>query len=257
MSDRATAPIVRSVTDAQRASSLRAVNHAGWGWRALIEWARVLIIAVALFAVVRTIGVEAFKIPSGSMEQTLRVGDFLLVNKAIYGAQIPFTPWRLPAFAHPARGDVIVFRFPKDPSKTFVKRLIGLPGDTVAMRNGRVWLDGVAEPEPYVLRTEPGVDPGGEEFGWQRSYLVQRAEASSGYHPSRNNWGPLVVPSKSYFVLGDNRDNSYDSRYWGFVADSLVEGQPLFVYYSYRRSVTDRFPWLTDVRWGRIGTVIR
>ena len=178
------------------------------------------------------------------------MGDFLLVNKAVYGAEIPLTSRHLPAFAKPAHGDVIVFEWPLDRSKNFVKRLIGLPGDTVEMRDGELVRNGHALSEPYVQHQQPASDPSNEEFRWQRDYLVRRAEASVGYHPSRNTWGPLIVPAKSYFVLGDNRDDSYDSRYWGFVADSLVKGRPLVIYYSYERDSMHRAPWLTNIRWG-------
>jgi signal peptidase I len=259
MSDRAlaTASTIRSVTEEQRAEVLRAVNRPRWRWRVFSEYARTIIIAVLLFVVLRTFVVEAFKIPTGSMENTLLVGDFLLVNKAVYGAEIPFTGRHLPGFRHPQRGDIIVFKWPKDPSKNFVKRLIGLPGDTVEMRDGAVYLDGRRLNEQYVMHTEPNSDPSGEEFEWQRDFLVKGAEASVGDHPSRNNWGPLIVPEGNYFVLGDNRDNSYDSRYWGFVPDSLVTGRPLLVYYSYERDATHPYPWLTNIRWGRLGTPIR
>jgi signal peptidase I len=259
MSDRApvSPSTVRAVTDAQRAEALRVMNWPRWRWRIFSDYARTVVIAVALFIVLRTFVVEAFKIPTGSMQNTLLVGDFLLVNKAIYGAQIPFTGWHLPAFRRPERGDVIVFRWPKDPSKNFVKRLIGLPGDTVEMRDGVVYLNHRPLHEAYVLHTEPNSDPSGEEFEWQRDFLVRGAEASVGDHPSRNNWGPLIVPEKSYFVLGDNRDNSYDSRYWGFVPESLVTGQPLIVYYSYERDANRPYPWLTEIRWSRLGTRIR
>jgi signal peptidase I len=262
MSDRAPASTtssstVRPLTDAQRAEALRVMNRPRWEWRVFSDYARTIIIAIVLFIVLRTFIIEAFKIPTGSMENTLLVGDFLLVNKAVYGAEIPFTNKHLPAFHEPRRGDVIVFKWPKDPSKNFVKRLIGLPGDTVEMRDGTVLLDGHAVRENYVVHTDAASDPSGEEFEWQRDFLVKGAEASVGIHPSRNNWGPLIVPEKNYFVLGDNRDNSYDSRYWGFVPESLVTGQPLWVYYSYERDANRPYPWLTNIRWGRLGTRIR
>lgn len=248
---------VRRMSDEHRREVLRAMNRPRWRWSVFADYARIVIIAIALFIVVRTFIVEAFKIPTGSMENTLLVGDFLLVNKALYGAEIPYTGMHLPAIRHPQRGDVIVFKWPKDPTKNFVKRLIGLPGDTVEMRDGEVYIDGHPVRERYVVHTEPNTDPSGEEFGWQRDFLVRRLEASVGYHPSRNNWGPLIVPEKSYFVLGDNRDNSYDSRYWGFVPDSMVTGRPLVVYYSYERDAVHDYPWLTHIRWGRLGTRIR
>ena len=224
-------------------------------WRIFSEWAFIVICAVTLWFFVYTFGVAAFKIPSGSMQNTLLVGDFLFVNKAVYGAEVPLVHVRLPAFAHPKRGEVIIFEYPLDPQKDYVKRLIGLPGDTVEMRDGTVYIDGKAHEERYVVHSDPTSDPGGEEFAWQRPFLVRAAEAS--VHPSRNNWGPLVVPKDKYFVLGDNRDNSSDSRYWGFVPDSLVRGRPMFVYYSYEPDPTRSAPWLTRIRWDRIGMRIR
>lgn len=245
------------ISDVQRVSALREVNRRGSRFAVLYEWAKSFMIAVVLFLFIRAFLVEAFKIPSGSMERTLLVGDFLLVNKLVYGAEVPFSGQHLPAVREPQRGDVIVFQWPKEPSKNFVKRLVGLPGDTLAMRDGVLILNNAAQAEPYVTRTEPGFDPSDEEFRWQRNYLVRTAEAQTGYHPSRNNWGPLVVPEGSYFVLGDNRDNSLDSRYWGFVPDSLVRGQPMMVYYSYAPDTTRSLTWLSKVRWQRLGERIR
>ncbi len=246
-----------AISEHQRAAVLREVNRPRRRLRFLWEWLKSVQIALLLFLLIRTFLVEAFKIPTGSMEHTLLVGDFLLVNKAVYGAEIPFTHAHLPAIERPRHGDVIVFEWPEDRSKNFVKRLIGLPGDTLEMRQGTLWRNGRPLRESYVVHTEPYVDPAGEEFRWQRDYLVRRAEASVGYHPSRNNWGPLIVPEKNYFVLGDNRDNSYDSRYWGFVPDSLVKGRPLIVYYSYERDALHRFAWLTNIRWARVGERIQ
>jgi signal peptidase I len=191
------------------------------------------------------------------MERTLLVGDFLLVNKLVYGAEIPFTGRRLPAVHRPRRGDVVVFQYPLERDKNFVKRLVGLPGDTLSMRDGQLVVNGRLQREWYVTRTEPLADPADDAFRWQSDYLVRTAAALSGEHPSRNNWGPLIVPEASYFMLGDNRDNSLDSRYWGFVSDSLVRGQPLFVYYSYAPDSADALAWLTKVRWTRLGTRIR
>lgn len=263
-----------SVSDADRASALRVINdHSArsatvarfaWAW----EWAKIFVIAVFLFLVVKTFFVEAYKIPSGSMERTLLVGDFLLVNKLVYGAEVPVARRRLPALRVPQHGDVIVFQWPEDRSKNFVKRLVGLPGDTLAMRDGVLVVNGRSQRERYVTHSEPGSDPAGEEFRWQRDYLVRSALASdgvarggdgndgaadAGYHPSRNNWGPLIVPAKSFFVLGDNRDNSLDSRYWGFVPDSLLLGRPLLVYYSYAPDSAHPLAWLTRIRWARLG----
>jgi signal peptidase I len=221
--------------------------------RGLYEWAKSLSLAVMLFLVVRAFLVEAYRIPSGSMEGTLLVGDFLLVNKLVYGAEVPFTNKRLPAVHAPRFRDIVVFEWPEDPTKNFVKRLVGLPGDTIAMRNGAFIRNGKVQIERYVTHTDPNSDPRGEEFGWQREFLVSRAAHTATYHASRNNWGPIVVPAKHYFMLGDNRDNSLDSRYWGFVPDSLVLGSPIVVYYSYSPDSTNALDWLTRVRWKRLG----
>jgi signal peptidase I len=242
----------RAISAEMRQEALRRLNRRGLPWRLAWDWARSLAIAIVLFLFVRAFFVEAFKIPTGSMENTLLVGDFLLVNKLVYGAEVPFTGKRLPAIRKPADGDVIVFQFPKDPSKNYVKRVIGMPGDTVAMKDGVLYRDSRRVDERYVIRQDSN-DVSQEDFNWQNGYLVRTAEGGINNHPSRNNWGPLVVPEKQYFVLGDNRDNSADSRYWGFVPDSLVRGRPIFVYYSYQPDTARSFAWLTRIRWGRIG----
>lgn len=251
-------PMSRAITPAQRLEALRHVNRRrSWGLGFLWEWTKIFWISVALFLVLRTFIVEAFKIPSGSMEQTLLIGDFLLVNKLAYGADIPFVNARLPALREPQRGDVIVFESPEDMSKTYVKRLVGVPGDTLEMKDGVLLRNNVRLAELYALHTAPDVDPVEERFRWQRDYVATTANAAVGYYPSRNNWGPLVVPHKNYFVLGDNRDNSSDSRYWGFVADSLVKGRPFVIYYSYAPDTAQGAPWLTRIRWHRLGERVR
>jgi len=118
-------------------------------------------------------------------------------------------------------------------------------------------VNGEHQNERYVSHSEPDMDPSPPDFDWQKKYLVKTAEAASGPPPSRNNWGPLVVPKDEYFVLGDNRDNSLDSRYWQFVPDSLIRGRPMFVYYSYDPDSLDRMSWLTRIRWTRIGERVR
>src|SRR5205085_12309532 len=131
-----------------------------------------------LFLVLRMFLVEAFKIPSGSMENTLQVGDFLLVNKLVYGAEVPFTHTRLPRVREPGRGDVIVFEWPEDPTKNFVKRLVGVPGDTLEMRNAQLYRNAQLVREQYVEHTEPDMDPAPEDFGWQRDHLLRSATRS-------------------------------------------------------------------------------
>jgi signal peptidase I len=224
-----------------------------WLW----EWAKSISVAILLFLVIRTFAIESFKIPTGSMEETLLIGDFLLVNKAVYGAQVPFTSIHTPAFAAPDRSDVVVFKPPlEDATAPYVKRIIGTPGDTLAMRGGRLVLNGVPQDESYVQHSYPEGDYYDPQFEWQRRYLVSNVDAGS-YRPTRDDWGPLVVPPDSYFVMGDNRDNSQDSRYWGFVDRRRIKGRPLVIYYSFDRSRLRPFPWLTEVRWRRVGDRIR
>jgi signal peptidase I len=191
------------------------------------------------------------------MESTLRSGDFLLVNKMLYGAEVPFTGKHLPAVREPQRGDVVVFRYPRDPSMDYVKRLVGLPGDTLSMNQGVLYVNGAPQKERYAIHLDEDEDPIYADFEWQREYLIGGDELARWYRPTRNNWGPLVVPEGNYFMLGDNRDNSSDSRYWGFVPDSLLRGRPMLVYYSYVPDSTDSFSWLTRIRWHRIFERIR
>lgn len=229
--------------------TIRAIR-AGW------EWAKSVSLAILLFFIVRAFFVEAFKIPSGSMESTLLVGDFLLVNKLLYGAEVPFLRKHLPGVREPRLADVVVFQWPEDPAKNFVKRIVGMPGDTLEMRRGTLFRNGNEQRERYVVRGETLIDAAGEDFRWQRDFVVPGVDVRR-YHPTRNDWGPLVVPDRQYFVLGDNRDNSLDSRYWGFVPDSLVRGSPIFVYYSYAPDSGATLDWLTRVRWQRLGELIR
>ena len=246
------------ITPAQRVDALRHVNRRrSFGLGFLWEWTKIFWISVALFLVLRTFIVEAFKIPSGSMERTLLIGDFLLVNKLAYGAEIPFTHKRLPGLREPQREDVIVFESPEDLTKTYVKRLVGMPGDTIEMKDGVLYRTRERMSERYIIHSAPDIDPVEDRFRWQLAHLVKPATASVGYYPSRNNWGPLLVPEKNYFVLGDNRDNSSDSRYWGFVADSLVKGRPFVIYYSYAPDSAHGLAWLTRIRWNRLGELVK
>ncbi len=224
-----------------------------WVW----EWTKSLLIAVLLFLVIRSFLVEAFKIPTGSMEGTLLAGDFLLVNKLAYGADIPFSENRLPGYAQPVRGEVVVFLPPHEEGKSYVKRVVGIPGDTLEMRDKILYLNGQPQEEPYARRIDPITDPGDQRMQWQRRYLAGAAAGMDRYRPTRDNWGPLVVPEERYFALGDNRDNSEDSRHWGFLEGEAIRGRPLFVYYSFERNLHNPFSWLTSVRWSRIGDAIR
>jgi signal peptidase I len=220
--------------------STRKVSVGRWAW----EWTKSIVIAFSLFLVIRTFLVEAFRIPTGSMENTLLVGDFLLVNKAVYGAQLPLTGKHLPTFKEPTRGDVVVFVPPHEPDKNYVKRLIGIPGDTLEMRNKILYLNGDPQPEPN--------DVYAPSMYWQCDYRPAQLQQAD-CRPTRDNWGPVVVPADRFMMLGDNRDDSEDSRYWGFVKRDAVKGKPLFIYYSFDSSTLRPFPWLTQIRWGRIG----
>lgn len=221
------------------------------------NWMRSLGMALVLFLIIKTFFFEAFQIASGSMTHTLLTGDFLFVNKLVYGAQIPGIRTRLPGLRSPRRDDVIVFAYPRDPSQDYVKRVIGIPGDTVAMRDGHVYVNGEPQREDFVLRIDSTNDVVSPDFEWQRPYYLAPSElARRRYQPTRDTWGPLLVPPKKYFVLGDNRDDSSDSRYWGFVDESAIKGRTLFVYFSYDRETHDALPWLTDIRWSRLGSLI-
>jgi signal peptidase I len=237
----------------RREGALRRVNRRGLRWRQIRDWAQSFLIAIVLVVVIRTFLIENFRIPSGSMERTLLIGDFLLVNKLAYGAEVPFTGQHLPPLERPRRRDIVVFRYPLDLRTHFIKRVVGVPGDTLAMHDGALVVNGVLQAEPYAIHNDVGGDPAEDEFRWQLPYEVHGAAASVEDHPSRNNWGPLVVPQKSYFVLGDNRDNSSDSRYWGFVPERLLEGRPIVVSFSYVLDSAATLPFLTRVRWHRIG----
>ena len=212
-------------------------------WR---EYAEAIVIAIILALFIRTFVVQAFKIPSGSMIPTLLIGDHLLVNKMSYGLQWPrdcritlafrmdpipgltcYTSSTLIPLGKPQRGDVIVFRFPDDEDKDFIKRVVGIPGDSVALRNKRVWINGELLPEPYVQHADPNIQG----------------------HP-RDNLSPLTVPPESYFVMGDNRDHSMDSRFWGFVKLQKIKGKAFFIYASFKEQGL-------GLRWERLGKAIQ
>jgi len=202
------------------------------------EYVEAILIAVLLALFLRTFIVQAFKIPSGSMLPTLKVGDHLLVNKFSYGLKVPFTGSVLVPWNVPERGDVIVFRFPKDRSLDYIKRVIGVPGDTVTIRDKRVFINGEAVDDPHAHFT---------------SSVVLDGRASP-----RDNFGPVTVPKGTVCVMGDNRDNSYDGRFWGFVDQRDIRGKAFILYWSWDLEKPlfslDRF---TSVRWSRIGDLIR
>jgi signal peptidase I len=213
---------------------------------------RSVILTLVFFLLIRGFVLEAFTIPTSSMEETLLVGDFLLVNKALFGAEIPGTRIRLPELRDPRRGDVVVFRPPHDPARNYVKRVVALPGDTVAMRDKTLLVNGVPQEEEYAIRRHARGDAFHPGMAWQSGFLAA-ARPRQRYVPSRDNWGSLVVPPGKYFVLGDNRDNSEDSRYWGFVGREEIHGYPWIVYLSLRKGEESPSGWLGTVRWRRLG----
>ena len=191
------------------------------------EYAEAIFIAVLLALVIRQCGVQAFTIPSGSMMETLLVGDYILVNKFLYGAELPFSDTHLPGLRKPEHGDIVVFKYPNDESRDFIKRIVAVGGDIVQVQDGRVILNGRSIEEPYV---RPGSIPA----------------VSSGHCGYLHGCDPLTVPPGSYFVMGDNRDNSQDSRYWGFVRREKIRGKAFLIYWSWNGD--SHWP-----RWSRLG----
>jgi signal peptidase I len=221
-----------------------------------IRLLKAVAVPLAVFLLLRTFVLEAFHIwPSGSMERTLLIGDFLFVNKALYGAEIPVVHRRLPGLRDPELLDVIVFKSVDDPRLTVVKRIIGTPGDTLAMRANQLYRNGILADEPYVVRSgaadEDVFDP--RMRAWQLSHYTGPDPRT--YRPTLKNWGPIVVPPDSFFVMGDNRDDSYDSRYWGLLGRDRIRGSPFLVYFSYDRNGRLPLPFVTAIRWDRLFTV--
>ena len=204
------------------------------------EYFESIVIAVILALFVRTWVVQAFKIPTGSMENNLLIGDHLLVNKFIFGptplaigrATLPVRPIR--------RGDIVVFKYPEEPDRDFIKRVIGLPGESVELRNKKVYIDGKPLDEPYVHF----LTPPSSEYQEVTSFDV------------RERFGPVMVPPTQYFVMGDNRDNSQDSRYWGFLPRSYIKGKALLIYWSYESGREDYLDqgMLASIK--RLGSVV-
>lgn len=201
------------------------------------ETVEAIVTALLLALVIRTFVIQAFKIPSGSMLETLQIGDHILVNKMVYGTpvEVPFTSIKLfytPGVRDPAHGDVIVFKFPQDPDRDFIKRVIGIPGDKIEIRDKQVYRNGVKLDEPYIVHKDPTVRMKGDD--------------------KRDNVEMFTVPPGKYFMMGDNRDFSLDSRFWGFVNRDLIRGKALVLYWSWNGdgSLGDK------VRWSRIGSLI-
>ncbi|MGH7515956.1 MAG: signal peptidase I [Gemmatimonadales bacterium] len=238
-----TTPTPRSTAHATR-------SFATWLW----EWTKSILVALVVWFLLRTFLVEAFRIPSGSMEHTLLIGDFLFVNKALYGAEVPIVGARLPAVREPRRNDILVFDSVEEPGLKVVKRLIGMPGDTLAMEGGALYRNGAKVEEAYVIHTDQARSEDAMQRlkmrDWQLPHLVQRDGAT--YKPDLQEWGPIVVPADSFFMMGDNRDSSYDGRYWGFLPRENVRGRPLLVYFSYDANSWRSLPFVTAIRWGRL-----
>ena len=191
------------------------------------EYVEAALWALVLTLFLRAFVIQAFRIPSASMQDTLLIGDFLFVNKFEYGAKIPFTNVRLPGLHDPRPGEVIVFQFPQDPSKDFIKRCVATGGQTIEIQDKAVSVDGETAREPYAIHTDPTVRPAGYDF--------------------RDNFGPFTVPEDELFMMGDNRDNSNDSRYWGPLKMDLVKGRAMFLYWS----------WDGERNWPRWNRVFR
>ena len=196
----------------------------------LRENVEAILFAILLALFIRTFIVQAFKIPSGSMKQTLQIGDHILVNKFIYGVKIPYLNKTVIPVSKPERGDIIVFKFPVDPEKDFIKRVVGVAGDVVESRNKTIYVNNEKIEENYSIRVDPHTYPAGVQ--------------------ARDNFGPLTVPENSVFVMGDNRDQSFDSRFWGFVNLKAVSGKAFMIYWSWDK---DKF----GVRWSRLGHLLK
>jgi signal peptidase I len=197
------------------------------------EYFESLVIAVALALFVRTFVFQAFKIPSGSMEPNLLVGDHLIVNKAIFAPAVTALDRAIMPRRDIRRGEVIVFKYPKEPWRDFIKRVIGLPGDTIEMRRKKIYVNGQVQDEPYA-----------------HFFMPLSAEGATRSQDLKEEYGPVTVPPGQYFVMGDNRDNSEDSRFWGFMPATYVKGKALFIYFSVGNGAS-------DVQWGRLLNRVR
>lgn len=225
----------------------------------LLEWVKAAAWALGIWLVLSTFLVQAYFIPSPSMETTLLVGDVLFVNKFLFGAKIPFIDAHLPAVRDPRHGDIVVFISPVEDS-ILVKRLIGLGGDTLEMRHGALFRNGRAMQEPYARELIPDNTLVGDPYTRRRMLELQGPHyigSDSAYLPDVHDWGPIVVPRDSLWMMGDNRDMSKDSRFWGFVPRKNVRGTPIIIYYSWDAGSYRPLPFFTATRWGRIFRIPR
>ena len=193
------------------------------------EYIEAILIALLLALFIRTFVIQAFKIPSGSMLNTLLIGDHILVNKFIYGIKNPLNGNTWIPFKEPDRRDIVVFKYPVNPAQDYIKRVVGIEGDTIEIKNKKVYVNGEPQDEEYVIFLDSKVLPGSIQ--------------------PRDNMGPITVPENSLFVMGDNRDNSYDSRFWNFVDLKAVKGKAFILYWSWDK---ENF----GVRWNRIGDLV-
>ena len=202
------------------------------------EYFESILIAVILALFVRTWAVQAFKIPTGSMENNLLIGDHLLVNKFVFAPTLNSVERRLLPIDPVRRGDILVFKYPQDPERDFIKRVIGLPGETLEVRNKKVFINGKPLDEPYVHFLFPPEEraPGDVNLDFSE----------------KSDYGPVTVPEQHYFMMGDNRDNSEDSRYWGFMPAEYIKGKALFVYFSFADKGEEGPGLLGGVRWNRL-----
>ena len=221
-----------------------------------MEWIKSLGLTLILLIVIRTFLVQTFVITSGSMEDTLMVGDFRMVNRVALGARIPGTNLRTPGYGDPRLNEVVVFDPTHEERMKLVKRIVGMPGDTLSMRDKELFRNGERVEEPWAEWRDFAGDDEHPWMRWQAAHLAPGVDRAT-YAPTRDNWGPLVVPEGNYFMLGDNRDFSLDSRYWGLIEEWRLEGKAMFFYFSYDRDSPQAFSFIREVRWDRIGQRIR
>jgi signal peptidase I len=202
----------------------------------LREYFESICVAVILALFVRTFVVQAFKIPTGSMENNLLIGDHLLVNKFVFAPTLTSWESKILPINPIRRGDILVFKYPEDPDRDFIKRVIGLPGETLELKNKKVYINGKPLDEPYVHFLFPAAEQ-------------KAGDADFTSFDVRENYGPVTVPPDHYFMMGDNRDNSQDSRYWGFMPRDYVKGKALFVYFSFGEEQSGLF---SNIRWSRM-----